>query len=369
MSARICTRSFASRFESGSSIRKTLARADDRAAHRDALALAAGELAGLALEVLGEPEQLRHLGDAPLALALLHARDLEREADVRRDGEVRVERVVLEHHRDVALLRRVVRHVAVADQDRAGVDLLEPREHAQRGRLARARRADEHDELAVLDVQVERVDGRRRRPRIDARRLVEADVSHRCTSERFAGALRGRRAQLAAQACMRRRGGAERVEREQRSADDRRGRSTTIVARESASSERPASIAASRPGSPRLQEPAAEHDLDRLLAPGRAASGRRARARRSPTPSRSTIPAATASAAASANTSGASSTTRRSEIAPDVHRPPRARAAFEPEVRRHGALERRAAGRGRPRCARRRRPPRGRRRGRRPSRR
>ena len=47
ISARVCTRSLASRFESGSSMRKALRLADDRAAHRHALALAARERAGL----------------------------------------------------------------------------------------------------------------------------------------------------------------------------------------------------------------------------------------------------------------------------------------------------------------------------------
>ncbi len=51
ISARICTRSFASRFESGSSIRNTCGLADDRTAHRDALPLAAGELGRLALQL------------------------------------------------------------------------------------------------------------------------------------------------------------------------------------------------------------------------------------------------------------------------------------------------------------------------------
>ena len=64
---------------------------------------------------------------------------VQREGDVVRDREIRVQRVVLEDHRDVAALGRVVGHVAVADPERAGIDLLEPGEHPQRGRLARAR--------------------------------------------------------------------------------------------------------------------------------------------------------------------------------------------------------------------------------------
>ena len=44
----------------------------------------------------------------------------------------------------------VVDH-AVADGDLAGGDVFQPRDHAQQGGLAAARRADQHDELAVID--------------------------------------------------------------------------------------------------------------------------------------------------------------------------------------------------------------------------
>jgi hypothetical protein len=71
---------------------------------------------------------------------------------------VRVERVALEHHRDVAVLRLDVVDDALVDRDRAGVDLLEPGEHPQQRRLAAARRADQHHELAVRDVERNAVD-------------------------------------------------------------------------------------------------------------------------------------------------------------------------------------------------------------------
>mgnify|MGYP006171970277 CR=1 FL=1 len=51
------------------------------------------------------------------------------------------------------------------DLDGAFVDVLESGEHAQRGALARTRRTDQHDELAVGDVEVERV-GAEREPRV-----------------------------------------------------------------------------------------------------------------------------------------------------------------------------------------------------------
>jgi len=58
ISARIWTRSLASRLESGSSIKKHRRLADDGASHGDALALAAGELARLGVEVVAQAQQL-----------------------------------------------------------------------------------------------------------------------------------------------------------------------------------------------------------------------------------------------------------------------------------------------------------------------
>ena len=80
--------------------------ADDRAAHRDALPLAAGELLRLAGEVRRQVEELRRPRDALVDDALRHLPQPQPEGDVLRDGQVRVERVVLEDHRDVAVLRR-----------------------------------------------------------------------------------------------------------------------------------------------------------------------------------------------------------------------------------------------------------------------
>ena len=54
---------------------------------------------------------------------------------------VRIERVVLEHHGDVAVLRRHVVDDVAADGDLAAGDVLQARDHAQRRRLAAARRA------------------------------------------------------------------------------------------------------------------------------------------------------------------------------------------------------------------------------------
>ena len=81
--------------------------------------------------------------------------DLEPEGQVARDRHVRIERVGLEHHRDVAILRVDIGDVAIADQqlalarvDQAGDDV------EQRG-LAAAGGAEQHEEFAAFKRDVD----------------------------------------------------------------------------------------------------------------------------------------------------------------------------------------------------------------------
>ncbi len=72
---------------------------------------------------------------------------------------VRVERIVLEHHGDVAVARpHVVDHLA-ADRDLAVADVLEAGDGPQQRALAAAGRADQHRELAVRDLEVDAAHG------------------------------------------------------------------------------------------------------------------------------------------------------------------------------------------------------------------
>ena len=61
--------------------------------------------------------------------------------------------------------------------DRALRDVLEPGDHAQRRRLAAARRADEHHELAVVDREIERLERTRAVP-VDLARALERHARH-----------------------------------------------------------------------------------------------------------------------------------------------------------------------------------------------
>ena len=141
------------------------------AAERHALLLAARELRRLAGEELADIERRRRLahfgrdagsggaraGQQPAddrqALPHVHAAHGERQADIVGDRHVRVERVALEHHGDVAVACRQAVDPAAADGDAAAVVAFEPGDDAQQGRLAAARGPQQRQELAVGDIE------------------------------------------------------------------------------------------------------------------------------------------------------------------------------------------------------------------------
>ena len=122
--------------------------ADDGAGDGDALLLAFGDLAGQAVEDMGELQRFGDRPDAAVALGRGQALGVEREAEVLADGQRRVERVELEHHRDVALFGRAVVHALAGDDHVAFGGLFEAGDDAQRGGLAAAGGAEQADHLA-----------------------------------------------------------------------------------------------------------------------------------------------------------------------------------------------------------------------------
>ncbi len=152
--------------------------ADDGTTHGDPLALAAGECLRLAGEERLEAEEVGGFQDPGVTLGLGDASHLQGEAHVVGDGHVRVQRVVLEHHGDVPVLRGQVGDVAIADHDLPGVHLFEASEHAQRGGLAATGGSDQHHELAVPDLEVQLVDGWVVGAGIDPGRILESDCGH-----------------------------------------------------------------------------------------------------------------------------------------------------------------------------------------------
>ena len=88
-----------------------------------------------------------------------------------------IEGVVLEDHRDVARAWWQLGDIAVVDPDRARGHVLEPRKHSEQRRFAAARRPDEDEELAALDLQGDVVDGHDVAAE-ELRDVLEHDLGH-----------------------------------------------------------------------------------------------------------------------------------------------------------------------------------------------
>ena len=120
-----------------------------------ALTLAAGKRLGLAVQVLGDIQDLGGFLYLAVDLLRVYMAQLQAEGHVLVNSHMGVQGVVLENHRDIPVLgRNVVHQLAVNIQLAAG-DLLQPGDHAQGGGFTAAGRADQHNELIVLDLQVE----------------------------------------------------------------------------------------------------------------------------------------------------------------------------------------------------------------------
>ena len=153
------TRILASSAESGSSSSSMRGRGRERAGQRDALLLAAGHLEREALVVAGEADELQHLLDAGAALGSAGTPAiLQAEADIVLDIHVGEQRIGLEHHSDLALVGRQRRDVLALDEDGAGGRALEAGDHAQDRGLAAARGAEQRDELALVEGEVDALD-------------------------------------------------------------------------------------------------------------------------------------------------------------------------------------------------------------------
>ena len=147
---------------------------DERPGQGDSLTLAAGELGRTSVAVSRQTDRLQGLlgtapslrgGDLAYAQAVL---------DVFLHRQVREERVVLEDGVDVTLEGRALGHVDTVEQDLAARGQLEAGDHPQDGRLARAGRPEQGQELTVRDVQVDSGDGQDL-----AERLHQAAQAHR----------------------------------------------------------------------------------------------------------------------------------------------------------------------------------------------
>jgi hypothetical protein len=131
----------------------------EAARQRHPLLLAAGQLARVAVGEPKQAHQLEHALGACLDVGSRKAPHLERKHHVLRRRHVREQRVVLEHHTDIALVGPAQGKVTAVELDRAAGRIFEAGDHQERCGLAGAAGAQEGDELATLDVDRDVVDG------------------------------------------------------------------------------------------------------------------------------------------------------------------------------------------------------------------
>ena len=124
-----------------------------RPGQRNALLLAAGQLAGDPVPVLGQMHHVQHALHFLRDGGFIHLLDLQRVGHVVEHGHVGPYGVALEHHADVPLFRGNEHLVGgdhpVVEKHAAAGGLFKPGDDAQHGGFAAARRAQQGDEFAV----------------------------------------------------------------------------------------------------------------------------------------------------------------------------------------------------------------------------
>src|SRR5262249_16889429 len=131
-----------------------------RARQGNTLLLTAGEVVWMPAMEIAELDHVDHgidLGPRGGGAAAAH---LQAKTDVLPDRHVRKQRVILEHHADIAPLRRQPRHILLTETDAAASRDFETRDAAQGRRLAAAGGAEQRYKLALCYVQIETYDRR-----------------------------------------------------------------------------------------------------------------------------------------------------------------------------------------------------------------
>ncbi len=139
----------------------------DHARDGDALLLAAGELARIALLEASERDAGKRRCDATLDLVLRDAPHPEAVADIACDGEVRKERVALEDDADGSPVHRHRQCVGAVDQNAAAVRPDEAGDTAQKRGLAAAGGAEQRQDFALDRVEGAAVQDRLRAVALD----------------------------------------------------------------------------------------------------------------------------------------------------------------------------------------------------------
>ena len=132
---------------------------EERLGEGEHLLLATGEVAGVVVPALAQDrEQVEHLVGRSTQVGRVALEQPARDAQVVLDGQTREHALAAWHLDDTLcrnLLRRRVGRVAAVEDDRPTRRGREPGDGAQQRRLARTVRAEQRDDLALVDLDVD----------------------------------------------------------------------------------------------------------------------------------------------------------------------------------------------------------------------
>ena len=164
ISRRISTRSWASRLESGSSMRHTGASATIARPSATRCCWPPESCEGLRSSSLPSPRRSAARCRRAARSSAGTPPHLQTEDDVLGDRKVREEGIGLEHHRHLTLRGCKACDILAADQDRAGRDALQPGDESQRGRFSATRGPEQRAEAALPHDEAHAIDGGFRAP-------------------------------------------------------------------------------------------------------------------------------------------------------------------------------------------------------------
>src|SRR5271155_110436 len=122
--------------------------------HGDALTLAARKLAWASFKQVLDLQRLVYRGHRLVALRLRYATHLHAERHVLPDRHIWIERIGLEHHRDIPLRGMEIVDQLAFDADLARTDRLKAGDGVEQGRFPTARRPDQNQEPALVEREV-----------------------------------------------------------------------------------------------------------------------------------------------------------------------------------------------------------------------
>jgi hypothetical protein len=103
--------------------------------------------------------QADHFPDAIFYVRVFHLSNAQAKGDILKDRHIGKQGIGLKDHTHVSLVRRLVGKVGTVQRDGATRRSFKARHHAKRRRFSTSRGSKERNELALIDIEIEILNG------------------------------------------------------------------------------------------------------------------------------------------------------------------------------------------------------------------